>query len=379
MSEMIGPLVSKPGFMEAEIDSGAVKNYNRYSKLAVRIEALERKNAELEQEKKVLVENYTALSKNYADIKLVIEKLEKKVNELEREKVLSERVVKKEEEAVPNQKAKLLSVAEITQENDRVLGEPHIIWNPFKIKREEIRNIAFLDNIGRGMDNAWDVSAAGNRSVLAWVEQEDTLYIAGKGGVKANKNCAGMFQNCENLRAIRFGENFDTSDAEDMKAMFYNCRNLTKLDITDFNTSNVTNMRNMFWNCKSLERLELAGFDTSQVVEMYGMFENCAALEELDVSGFDTSNVENIAYMFNGCRNLTDLNVKGFNLSKVKDMAYMFYNCEKLEKLYLTGFGVYRGTNKKNMFWNCRSLKEVETSSFSILQEWDLWKKRLQG
>lgn len=377
MAEMIGPLVSKPGFMEAEIDRGAVKNYNRYGKLAARIEVLERKNAELEQQNKVLVENYTALSKNYADVKFMIAQLEQKVDELGREKVVLEKVEKKDEEAIRNQKSKLLSMARASRENERVLGAFYIIWNPFKIKREEIQSIVFLDYIKCGINSAWDVSDAGNHSVLAWMENKDTLYIAGEGGVKANQNCAHMFENCENLREIRFGGNFDTSGVENMEAMFYNCRNLTKLDIADFNTSRVTNMKNMFWSCKSMEKLDIAGFDTSQVVEMYGMFEECAALVELDVSGFDTSNVENIAYMFNGCRNLTKLDVKGFNISKVKDMAYMFYGCEKLERLDIIGSAVSSGTNAKNMFWNCRNLKEVETTSFSVLLEWNLWKKKL--
>ena len=35
--------------------------------------------------------------------------------------------------------------------------------------------------------------------------------------------------------------------------MFYNCKSLTNVNLSDFNTQNVSDMRSMFGNCKSLE------------------------------------------------------------------------------------------------------------------------------
>ena len=39
--------------------------------------------------------------------------------------------------------------------------------------------------------------------------------------------------------------------------MFYNCRNLTSLDLSSFDTSAVTYMYNMFYNCSALTSLIL--------------------------------------------------------------------------------------------------------------------------
>ena len=37
--------------------------------------------------------------------------------------------------------------------------------------------------------------------------------------------------------------------------MFYGCRNLTELDLSDFDTSKVTTMTNMFGGCEALQTL----------------------------------------------------------------------------------------------------------------------------
>ena len=34
-----------------------------------------------------------------------------------------------------------------------------------------------------------------------------------------------------------------------MSGMFYNCENLTELNLSSFNTNNVTNMSGMFYSC----------------------------------------------------------------------------------------------------------------------------------
>ena len=59
----------------------------------------------------------------------------------------------------------------------------------------------------------------------------------------------GMFENDKVLTNIVFGDNFNTSNATNMTAMFRECNNLTELDLRMFDTSNVRNMGNMFLNC----------------------------------------------------------------------------------------------------------------------------------
>ena len=92
----------------------------------------------------------------------------------------------------------------------------------------------------------------------------------------------------------------------DSSYMFYNCNNLTELDLSNLDTSNVTNMSYMFSNCNSLNEINwLNAWDTSNVTDMWWMFNGCSSLTQLDVSSWDTSNVTNMGYMFG---NMTNLN-----------------------------------------------------------------------
>jgi surface protein len=50
-----------------------------------------------------------------------------------------------------------------------------------------------------------------------------------------------------------------------MYAMFYNCTNLTSVDVSNFNTSSVTNMQGMFQSCPNLTGLQISGWDVSSV------------------------------------------------------------------------------------------------------------------
>ena len=118
-----------------------------------------------------------------------------------------------------------------------------------------------------------------------------------------------------------------------MPNMFYDCRSLTSLDLSNFDTSNVTNMTYMFYDCRSLTSLDLSSFDTSNVTNMANMFMTCSNLTSLDLSSFDTSNVTNMTSMFNNCSSLTSLDLGDFNTSKVTNMTNMFNNCSNLKTI----------------------------------------------
>ena len=121
-----------------------------------------------------------------------------------------------------------------------------------------------------------------------------------------------------------------------MYGMFYNCSNLTSLDLSGFDTSKVTDMSSMFSNCSNLTSLDLSGFDTSQVTNMADMFRSCRNLTSLDLSGFDTSQVTNMLNMFQYCSNLTSLDLSGFDTSQVTNMSSMFSNCDNLRLLVIS-------------------------------------------
>ena len=123
----------------------------------------------------------------------------------------------------------------------------------------------------------------------------------------------------------------DTSNVTSMNAMFYNCNNLTTLDLSSFDTSNITTMNKMFYNCNKLTSIEsLSSFNTSNVTTMAYMFYYCENLTSIDLSSFDTSNVTDMSGTFSHCNKLTSLNLSSFNTSNVTDMSYMFSSCTNL-------------------------------------------------
>ena len=170
--------------------------------------------------------------------------------------------------------------------------------------RGQIGSVTFLDTLADMPEDAWDVSEAGNRSVMAWVKPDGVLYdlyIGAEGGMAAGKSCRQMFAGYVRAEHIRFGDALHTGDVEDMWYMFSDCECLTVLDFSSFDTTNVQDMGWMFSDCKSLTELDLSSFDTSNVLGMGYMFGGCQFLVELNLSSFDTSNALDMRCMFLDC------------------------------------------------------------------------------
>lgn len=113
--------------------------------------------------------------------------------------------------------------------------------------------------VENGKGRYWDVSEAGDDSVIAYAESDGSngykITIGGKNGI------------------------------------FANCSSLINLDLSGFDTSNITDMISLFYCCKRLQSLNLSNFDTSSVTKMDCIFEGCSSLTNLDVSSFDTARV----------------------------------------------------------------------------------------
>ena len=153
---------------------------------------------------------------------------------------------------------------------------------------------------------SWDISEAGDGSVMAYVEDDGSgnstykVTIGGKGGIIANESMIGYFGGFDKMTSIDLSA-LDTSEVTNMNSMFEYCSNLTSLDVSNFDTSKVIDMSSMFSWCGSLTNLNVSNFDTAKVTNMQEMFGGCSSLTSLDVSSFDTSNVTNMDLMFCDC------------------------------------------------------------------------------
>ena len=206
--------------------------------------------------------------------------------------------------------------------------------------------------------SSWDdfsnISFAGNAALVRVEKIKVTSKVT---------NMSNMFYNCANLTNLDLS-GWNTSKVTAMNSMFNGCTNLTSLDVSGFDTSEVTNMSAMFNNCNKLTSLDVSGFDTSEVTNTNSMFFNCSKLTSLDVSGWDTFNVIYMGGMFNGCSELTSLDVSGFDTSEVTDMSNMFNNCNKLTSLDLSGWDTSNVTLMNNMFYSCSNLTRLDVSGF---------------
>ena len=224
----------------------------------------------------------------------------------------------------------------------------------------------------RGMENLTSISGLSYLNTSNVTSMRDmfydcksltSLYLSNFNTAKVT-SMWNMFRNCKSLTSLNLSS-FNTSSTTYMDRMFYGCEGLTSLNLSGFNTGNVTDMSYMFDGCSSLTSLNLSGFNTARVANMMGMFDGCSSLTSLNLSGFNTASVAGMSFMFYGCSSLTSLNLSGFNTASVTDMSFMFCNCSSLTSLYLSGFNTGNVTDMSYMFEDCSGLTSLDLSGFN--------------
>lgn len=180
-----------------------------------------------------------------------------------------------------------------------------------------------------------------------------------------------MFYGCRELTSLDLS-NFNTEKVYNMNYMFYGCSSLSDLNISGFNTTNVTKISNMFYGCSSLTSLDVSCFNTAKANNMDYMFYGCSSLKSLDLSNFNTENVYSMSYMFYGCNSLASLDLSNFNTEKVYTMRYMFYDCSSLTTLDVSHFNTSNVNYIDHMFFNCKSLAELDLSNFNTEKVYDM-------
>ena len=179
------------------------------------------------------------------------------------------------------------------------------------------------------------------------------------------KNMSYMFANCSNLTNINLS-GLNAENVTNISYMFYSNSNLLNLDLSSFKTKSVTNMEKMFSLCINLQKVNLSNFDTQNVNNMSYMFKDCHELKKLDLSSFDTKNVIYINSIFDSCFELQDLKLGKLDTSNVISMEKMFYDCQNLISIDdIKFFDTKNVTNMYGMFYNCKNLKNLDVSSFN--------------
>ena len=204
-----------------------------------------------------------------------------------------------------------------------------------------------------------DLNAEGTLQMYSlW---DDVVYIydsTNSDYIKLPEDCSHMFADLFHLNCFCGIEYFDTSDVKDMSYMFekvcgepwyFNGGNENEQPFIDlgnnFDTSNVENMTGMFYACGEGRGIRInlgQKFDTSKVTNMSHMFEFCGMGQESEIywsEKFTTKNVRDMSYMFHfsfGRNQYIDL-CDGFDTSNVENMTSMFEYCGRsdMKELYL--------------------------------------------
>ena len=124
----------------------------------------------------------------------------------------------------------------------------------------------------------------------------------------------------------------DISELDNLSYIFYGS-NMEVVDISGWDTSNVTTMENMFCFCDKLKNIiGIENLDVSKLKSANSMFYCCKNLVELDLTNWNPISLENAHEMFSSCSNLKIIkNIENWQLPNINDVSYMFYNCAKLD------------------------------------------------
>ena len=124
--------------------------------------------------------------------------------------------------------------------------------------RASIRSVRFAGDLSVKPDDAWNASESGHDSAWAWASPSDEvdvngkplydLTIAGDGGIKLNVDCGYLFYRYINLKSIDFGDCVDTSNVTNIQYMFWACKSLSDVIISDHFVIDNTD-KNIFYAC----------------------------------------------------------------------------------------------------------------------------------
>ena len=120
----------------------------------------------------------------------------------------------------------------------------------------------------------------------------------------------------------------------------------------EWNNITINSTRGMFYNCTEITEINMTQFDTSLVTDMSEMFSMCSSLYSVDVSNLDTTKVETFENMFYNCISLTSLNLESFTNPSATSLSRMFYGCENLEYINIKNFEEIKNINLDKMFHN---------------------------
>ena len=142
----------------------------------------------------------------------------------------------------------------------------------------------------------------------------------------------GMFSNVSSNN-INF-DSLDLTNAETLKAMFYNSE-LKHIDLSNvIKPINKINVNSLFSSCERLLDVNFNNWDGVKLTDCAEMFYRCEMLTTLDLSMFDMSNANRVNGMFKFCYNLITLDLSGWVLNDSIEKNLINYSHDMFDYCY---------------------------------------------
>lgn len=139
------------------------------------------------------------------------------------------------------------------------------------------------------------------------------------------------FYNCSNLKSFN-PIGWVPKEKIELYGTFRSCGSITSINMDCFANSNFTTLTECFQGCSKLEEITVKG-NLSNDFNPYGMmnvFYNCKNLKKIDLSTLDNTNVPIIRFSstFYNCTSLELVDMRNFTFSsnKVPEYTNWFYN-----------------------------------------------------
>ena len=150
-----------------------------------------------------------------------------------------------------------------------------------------------------------------------------------------------MFYNCSNLATITGIENWNVESVSDFSNMFYNCIALRNVDLSNWNTAMMWSTESMFENVERIGKTDwgenfiygIENWNVSNLYNMNNMFKQSYNTQVLDLSKWNPTSLQTASYAFEGCNNLRVLRLDNFNFNNLFNYEYMFPNFNYINRL----------------------------------------------
>ena len=214
-----------------------------------------------------------------------------------------------------------------------------------KATDNSIKHIIFETNKNMTGISGTDISNAGDGSIIAtWDSTTKTIRI----------------QTSSSQYALKSG----TSGQSFFRALSV-LQDITGLDLID--VTNCTSFVYMFSDDVKLKSADLSSWHNTSLSGkgLYYMFYRCKEMTALNISNLNTENATDMSNMFHGCMKITNLDLSNFNTSGVTEaasMEYMFYKMPALNTLTL-GEGFINKKLGPEQFFFGSSLSESDQTA----------------